>query len=464
MDKRKRKSRYSRLPIPEDTVKVLQNRNIPTLERVKLAEECRELYGYGKTDMQKITGISFEQYKGVSDLLQGNHPELLQRLENGEITVRKVLFELRNPGYIAEQERYPLLDQIRRLPCEIIYMDRRHILYRYEQHVVLGIAYKAHGKDEDIYITRQIICLLDDMPYAVDTTLKLLTDGYAVYCNDLSLHKTGQNNLGCLQHHIMAAYGNVSLNAVQEATVTFKVRNTDKDSRDLRISNLRCRAVTEHITPDYTGGKYHVSRCGNDIKIINQDTGAVTTTDNEKWLYKLLSDKKDYLKVQSRDNRLCIPICGSIEYLYHICMAVCLYGIPTNEEDLSVKLNRFRVECLSKGNQVDHLDNDCTNNHISNLIVMTKTQHYKKRSIEVGMINLGSSGAPYFMWLKRYDNTSVTMQAGYLRFMKEPTYMVCGVYSIDDFLAEADKFIQTAKEELHIFEELSVPTENIENQ
>ena len=458
METKKRKSKWKRLPIPEETKSCLIDWSIPVIERVRLAEQCRELYSYTKTDMLKTTGISYNQYADLCKVIDSGNQELCERLQRGEISLRTALLEIKRPGYMQERGRYLFLDRVNRIPSEIIYMDSRHILYRYEQNVVLGIVHHVFIEDEERWGYKEMCCLLDDAPYAVDTAINLLKDGYSIYPN-LSLHKPAKEANGRLHHHIMAVYGNIPLKTVQEATVSFKVKS-DGNMKDLRVSNLRCRAVPERITSEYTGGRYRVVRSKAEIKIINQDTGAVTTTDDEKWLYGLLQDKRDYLKVQSRDSRLCVPICGSVEYLYHICLAVHLYGVPKSEDDLSIKLGKFRADYLSKGNQVDHLDHDCSNNRLSNLIVMTKAQHCRKQSVETSLLKLGLSGVPCFCWLERYDNTAVTMRAGYFRLLKAPEYRVCGVFSINQFLIEAEKFIASVQGDIHIFELLSQKVED----
>ena len=450
---KKRKSRWNRLPIPEEIISRLNDWSVPMIERVKLAEECRELYSYSQSDMLKATGISYAQYVGMCKVLEANNPELCAQLQRGEISVRTALLELKKPGHIQERGCYPFLDRVNRIPSEIIYMDSRHILYRYEQNVILGIVHHVYIEDESRWGYKEVCCLLDDAPYAVDTAINLLNDGYTIY-PDLSLHRPAKETNGWLHHHIMAAYGNIPLKTVREAKVSFKVKSHG-NMKDLRICNLRCRAVPGHITPEYSGGRYKVIKHCNEIKIINQDTGAVTITDYSKWLYDLLRNKADYLKLQSRDNRLCVQVCGSNEYLYHICLAVHLYGVPDGEDALSIKLGKFRLQYLSKGKQVDHLDNDCSNNRLSNLIVMTKAQHYKKHSIEASMLKLGLSGVPCFCWLERYDDTAVTMRAGYFRLMQAPTYKVHGVFSVDEFLTEAEEFIQSIQEEQLVFSEFS---------
>lgn len=438
------RKKLKRLPIPEEKLSILSDWNVPTIDRVELAEQCRKTYDYFVSDMVQFMKSSYATYNGLCRVLQSENEALIARLRSNEISIQEAVMKVDHPERTKEYPQYHFIERVNKVSEETIYQDAKHILYRYEQNVFLGVVCSYHEKAEMQYGLKERLYLLDDTPYIIDTITNLLKNGYTID-KSATVRKKGEMPFYKLTHYIMSAYSDVPLDAIKKATVSMKqVPCSDRDIRDLRICNLRCKAVPNRITPEYTCGFVVQRYPNNEIKIINQNTGVVVSADYSGWLYDLLQDKKDYLKLQSRDNRLCVPVCGSIEYLYHICVAVDLYGVPHDEGDLGKKMVQFRSEYLSQRMQVDHLDNDCNNNRLRNLIVMTQSQHSKKQSLEADMKNLG---LPYFCWAERYDATAVMVRAGILDVLKSPCYRLHGVFSISEYLTAADQFAHAAREE-----------------
>ena len=95
-------------------------------------------------------------------------------------------------------------------------------------------------------------------------------------------------------------------------------------------------------------------------------------------------------------------------------------------------------------------DNDSTNDRLSNLMLITTGQNNAKRYIKEGLEKVGY---PFFLWAERYDNTAIKMQAGYISQFKRPCFMVEGVFTVKQFLEEAQCFVDSAREQCTIFEE-----------
>ena len=128
---------------------------------------------------------------------------------------------------------------------------------------------------------------------------------------------------------------------------------------------------------------------------------------------------------------------------------------------------------------VDHIDGDCFNNRLSNLILMKKAQNVKKQSLTSALVRLDSrlkvrkhevefeedekdsdkkqfrvvecNIIHWFCWAERYDRTSICMRAGYCSPLQAPVFLVEGVYSVPEYLNELKRFIEIAEDRKHTF-------------
>ncbi len=202
-------------------------------------------------------------------------------------------------------------------------------------------------------------------------------------------------------------------------------------------------------------------RRGKDIVITRKVDGLVTYVDYSPELYHVLNSY-GALHTKANDKRLSLCIDGKHDvYLYHLRMIEHLYGLPKDTEELIANIDRFRAEQLGQDYIVDHIDNDSTNDRLSNLMLITTGQNNAKRYIKEGLEKVGY---PFFLWAERYDNTAIKMQAGYISQFKRPCFMVEGVFTVKQFLEEAQCFVDSAREQCTIFEEFDKLEKELQKQ
>jgi len=445
MTNKKRRSRWKRLPIPTEVVNQLTDKNIPEISRVELAEKIRKQYSYSQADMFPYLNCSPTHYCRHLKILQTGNMMLRQMVQDG-VGVSTACKLLADPVHIQNYQHYPKLEQVERVSDEIMYESKRYILYRYKDELCLRIFPLRSS---------ETFCWLDDKPIVIKTILDLLNNGCTI-CTNMNLLDNHGNNIGSLQHHLLAALCDKPLSAVRDSIVRFRQKTHDKNTYNLRSINLYCKGITRHSHPDIFGGNM-IYKSKKQLQVRNPNTGIVSTTDYADWLYNLLQSKTDSLRFHARDNRLCIPIDQKYEYLYHIIMTVELYGVPVDEKDLREKIDNFRKKYLDKDKTVDHLNNDPYDCRLLNLMIMTRQHNTQKQSLDKQIDELG---LPYFCWAERYDDISVRLRAGYVSPLKMPTYIIDGIYTIPDYLKKMEDFICAAKEEVMIYDELRHREEN----
>lgn len=219
-------------------------------------------------------------------------------------------------------------------------------------------------------------------------------------------------------------------------------------------------------------GSNTIVRRGDSITIINRKNGSVNYTDYSPWLFKFLKEHGDNISLQARDRRLCLPVGNRVEYLHHIILAVELYGEPSEAEPLSKKIQRLRNAYFDLGYEVDHLDGDAQNNRVSNLMLMTCSDHAKKSGLCKRMENFNQKLRKPYEWsivkaphkkispcvckLERYDNKSVRMQVGIMQGTSQNAeYTVQGVFTVPEMLYQLETFLHDVEQNEAIFAEFS---------
>lgn len=434
----------NRLLLPEDISKQLKDNSIPMVDRVALAEAYRKEHECTILGMAKNLGICEVSYKTFCRIVESNHMTLLEKIRKGDCSLNMAMRILdENVGNDSICWRnyfgYVHIQEIEHHESfEILFESRINILYRSDDGVFLRIVCGDKEK----------VCVVDDTPVVLNAILDLLNQEATIRWDSSVFAVQGKDGKrqGELKHHIVAAILGRPYNEMIKATVSYK-RETYQDVYDLRVSNLTCPLMTRNDCAVASGGLVVTRRGKREIVIVDETRNAVYRTDYSSWLYEYLSEKRNALRLQAKDDRLCVSVGGRLEYLYHVVMAAHLYGFPTNEEDLAEKFCRFREEYLQRGKVVDHIDADVGNNCLSNLMVMTVTQNNRKRYSQAIIKDLG---LPVFCWAERYDNTSIKLEAGYAHQLSSPTYKVRGVFSVEEFLDELDKFAVTVKNDGYI--------------
>lgn len=471
--KKKRRNRWKRYTIPEDIKSQLSDQALSPIERVQLAEKCRKQYSFNREDMLSLTGISNTQYARYQWVLRHGDERLFNLLRQRECSVSMAIKDVKEPGYLDKRERYSLRDKLDRRygKVEMIYEQHKYALYRIKPKggCYLAVSYIVKGNDDDlIWCREQNTCCIDDNTAIIDTIVGLLQQGCAI-------SKTFQvikpdNSKAMLYYYIVSAFSGVAFDEVVKSATRVK-RKPRNGEYDMRICNL---LIPDELSIQYaevTGGSVIVRR-KNDIIIINEKNGSVNYADYSPWLYNFLKENSDNMKFQSKDRRLCIPVGSRVEYLHHIVLAVNLYGEPTEDEPLAKKLQRLRTTYFDLDFEADHLDGNARNNRLSNLMLMSCSDHAKKHYLLKRLNDFNVKLRMPYKWsaiktpykkttpcvckLERYDNKSVRMQAGIMQGTSQDVeYFVQGVFSVPEMLYQLDTFLHDMEQNENIFAEFS---------
>lgn len=434
-----------RLPIPQKVIRQLQDQWTPLIDRVILAQAIRTEYDHSALYMSEVIGINEAMYHKLCKIAESQCDELIDRVRNNTCSVRlalQLLNEDVQPGTIDWEKHfgYLFISRIKELKkYEIIYKGRTNILYRTDDGVFLGVTRRNNEK----------CCRLDDTPVIVDAIRGWLIKGGFVRweANQFILYTPQSEKYGKLANYIVGLTIKQPFRSVKRLRISYK-DNHNQDIYDLRVSNMICALLTSNDHPDACGG-FCITQSENNILITDEKRNVVYKTDYSAWLYRFLSVKRDQFRYQARDNRLCIKVGKDVEYLYHVVMAIHLYGEPGrySDYDLSPKLRRFKRNYTRKRFTVDHLDGDITNNCLSNLAIMTTSQNAKKGHLQSRLQSkFKNLEIPFFCKQERYDDTSIKAMAGYAYPDRSPVYLMQGVFSIDEYLDVLEKLERELEE------------------
>lgn len=434
------KKNYSEMP--DKVLRILTDDSISLIDRIKYAEDRKTEGWYSCDRVMNLVGVPSTTFNRYLQVIRANNDEIYHRVATGKLRVTMA-------ADLLKQMDYPFRNRLERMGASIIYIGSRHVIYEYRQCCYLGIAYPAKERNNELKVAHYLEKLyrIDNEPYAVDTIIKLINDGYSIG-KTLLVRTPDRKPAGTLRHYIYATYHKAELTQILSETVGFDSKVIQMNNlMDLRISNLR--GPLDKAVPPISGWTA-VMRRGKDIVITRKADGLVTYTDFSPELYRVLNDY-GALHTKADDNRLCLLIDGKHDiYLYHLRMIEHLYGLPRDTEGLIANVERFRSEYLRKGMVIDHIDNDCTNDRLSNLMLMSLENNSAKSAI---MRAIKKLGYPFFCWAERYDDTAITLQAGYFSQFKRPRYIVEGVFTVKQFLEEAQNFVDCAREECAIYDE-----------
>ena len=310
--------------------------------------------------------------------------------------------------------------------------------------------------------------LLDNDAYAISTVSDLINDGYWIR-TDLQVYDKVGRACKRFTNYLVAAYADAPLETVRKVCW----RDREGDNRyDIRIDNLRCVAVGA-IMPSPCRNAV-IQRRGDDIYILYRSGGVVEYVDYSPEMMRILTEFGS-LTAGGRDKRLSLQINGGggIRKLYHIRVALDLYGLPVgfDRDDVVAMMERFRAEYLSRNITVDHIDGNHQNNRLSNLILMSRRHNIQKQKMTSILVNLDANQevkdaeenadaeqrvrtvkgdiVHWFCWSERFDSVSICMRAGYCSPLQAPVYLIDDILSVKEYLRELERFIEIARDRKH---------------
>lgn len=88
--------------IPDDILTYLSDTSHTQIDRVRLAEKCRDEYGIKHADAVKLCGVRQTQYKKIQTLLRPENKDILQKVESGQLTVNRAVLTVKD--LVGEKE------------------------------------------------------------------------------------------------------------------------------------------------------------------------------------------------------------------------------------------------------------------------------------------------------------------------------------------------------------------------
>lgn len=422
--------------IPKKLLDALADQSLSTIDRIKLAEKARNEKQVNYKTALELLNVPNTTYCRYLQIIRSGNEEIYNFVSSGAMSVTTAVALLRMPTY-------PLMERLERMGASIILDAGAYVVYEFQQQRYLGVAYSAKGayKDDLKKQFAERLYLIDNEPYALETIRNLINEGYLIG-KTLRIVSPDRKRKGTLCHHLYAAFHKLDVNEILSKPVSFKVKSANNAITDLRISNLSGPKPS-------ISGQTKIYKRGKDMVIVRKVDGLVTYMDYSLDLYRVLTSY-GCLHTKTDDDRLALYIDKNHSiYLYHLRMIEHLYGLPKDTNELIANIERLRDEYFSKGMCIDHLDNDCCNNRLSNLMVMSIAENTSKNGIVKAIRNLGH---PFFCWAERYDDMAIKMQAGYISQFKKPVFMTEGVFGVKEFLHELQAFADQVRENVAVFD------------
>lgn len=448
-----------RIPIPDDLKEQLTNPNISKLDRMQLALNAHN-DGYANVDLMRAMGIPCTVYYRYMQLLKSGDQVALDLYKSRIVGLQGAINLTKGDIPTECLDAYDIWN----MGAKVLCANKRFCLYQHKGKCFIAMNSRGRGRYE-----------VDNANYAINTICDIINSGCGISAK-LDIYDESKNRIGNLKSYLVSAYANIPLDKIKRVWLKDRVDGAN----DLRISNLRCRALAATI-PSELNGDTVVKRRGKDIVILHKSSGVVSYVDYTPEMMRILTEF-GALHSRARDKRLSLLLDSKNDNLLHqIRIALDLYGLPEGfcKDDVIAIMERLRAEHISKGMTVDHIDGDCHNNRLSNLILMKKAQNVKKQSLTSALVRLDTrlkvrkhevdfekddknsdekqfrvvecNIVHWFCWAERYDRTSICMRAGYCSPLQAPVYLVEGVYSVPEYLNELKRFIEIAEDRKHTF-------------
>lgn len=416
--------------------------------------------GYTNVDMMRVMDMPSTNYYRYLRLLKSNNQTVFDAFQSGKVGLHKAIRLLKGAIPTGYLNAYDLWN----IGAKVLCANKRFCLYQQKEKCFIEMNSGGRGKYE-----------VDNADYAINTICDIINNGCGITAR-LDIYDENKNRIGNLKNYLVSAYANIPLEKIKSVWLKDRVDGVN----DLRISNLRCRALATTI-PSLNGDTV-IERRKKDIVILHKSSGVVSYVDYTPEMMRILTEF-GALHSRARDKRLSLLLDSKNDNLLHqIRIALDLYGLPDGfcKDDVIAMMERLRDEHISKGITVDHIDGDCLNNRLNNLILMKKAQNVKKQRLTAALVNLdarlkvrkhevdfeeeekNSDKKPqvrvvegnivhWFCWSERYDRSSICMRAGYCSPLQAPVYLVEGVYSVPEYLNEMKRFIEIVKDRKHTF-------------
>lgn len=313
---------------------------------------------------------------------------------------------------------------------EILLENKDIALYKEHLHQTLLI---KHDFKDGHTEWKKYICDNDDRMERV--LRQIYAKDYFVHMN-LSIYDSQWKKHGKLQHWLLSDAYDLPLGLLRQTRVYFLNK---ENNNDIRLSNLYSTLVKTTETPSAK-----VYRNKDQLFVLLKSHNEVTRFDYSSNLEQLLTSgflHNFSLGGKNNDRLICyVADTGKRLYLAHIIMARSCYGdLPTDKDMFLAIMKRFNEEYTQNDFEVEHLNANTYDNRMANLILMPSKMNNTKGGL------MRQIKFPYFCWVERYDNTSVTMQAGYCTSLEKPVYLVEDVFTIKEFIDELRDFVNCIK-------------------
>jgi hypothetical protein len=337
-------------------------------------------------------------------------------VKKGECTVNRAVEILQNPDY----RKYVHFVRLQYAQAEVVLQTRRLALYRQSDELQLSIANQP--KHERIYI-------LDDIPpveKAVISTMGLVA--YGGYKMDARLRITAPDGKPCgeLMHRITSAVYGVRLDTLVNYKIKYAQRVLPDGRYDYRLGNVwfpRNRFSLD------LGQPVKIDRVDDKISVFRGKLHQETIYDYTNGIWEILNKYPVFCR--ARDYRETLRVDSNHIYLlYRVALADHLCGgLPSEHDALIAATERFERE-YGADLDIDHLDGDCLNCRIINLMLMTRSQNVRKEKIQS---QLQKQGKLHDFSIIRASDDTVTIRSD--------RYQINEVCGIERMLVILEQFI-----------------------
>lgn len=336
---------------------------------------------------------------------------------------------------MTEITTYPHSETIKAAGAEILLQMSKFALYRSDGDLRLHLILQG-GREKRF--------AFDDIPTVEkairDALLLVMIADYRIYA-DLSIKTPDGTPYGNLIQRIASAvYGGSPRNWIKQ-----KYRRRDAVLPDGTINCRLGNLTFPNIPRSVSFSLFTAYRVGSDIEIYHSGLHKIIAVMDYSAEMLSYLDKAP-MHICANSNRPAVYYSDEYGkknvYIYELVLMSEIYAaIPASEAELKMMDKLFSDQY--KDLTIDHLDGDHTNNHVSNLMLMSRSQNSKKQTLQWKLREIGGN---YFVDLSSSDNEHINMSAGWTDENGTKITSFSGVYTVPEMLERFGNYIKTIQE------------------
>lgn len=311
---------------------------------------------------------------------------------------------------------------------ETIYQTENFALYRRQHNVYLAAAVRCHVQEK--------VYLLSPYTPVIKAVVKVLglidTAGYRM-TSTLEITDPNGEPQGTLMHHIAADFFSIRLDFLIGKRVRFRRRKDADGVYDYRLCNVWFPEI-EYLC-DFP--PVYIDHFGDDIFIYREDKELTTVTDYSRNMFTILNTYPVHPEARDKREKVYVDKTHGY-YLYQMRWAENIYAyLPLERSELIETMSRF--ECEHRNYVMDHLDENCRNDRLENLMIMTKEQNNRKSKIARKALGIEKK---YWYKVTRYDDFRVRFESGIRSPDGKMKTEMCDILEVDNFIEAFAEYVE----------------------